>query len=148
MHQCSNDADERLDTLRRHFNERLREMERRYNDKERAWRETFSRLRAHLGVGAVAEPAHEEDDAPGLATLEEEVQSPEPIAPVAGEAAGGSGAAAVTAAGSGLRLAPPESAAPSETGPPAQAAGAGATLGGRSRTSGLGALFTGGPTVP
>ena len=24
MHQCSNDADERLDTLRRHFNERLR----------------------------------------------------------------------------------------------------------------------------
>ena len=24
MHQCSNDADERLDTLRRHFNERIR----------------------------------------------------------------------------------------------------------------------------
>ncbi|CAE8596662.1 unnamed protein product, partial [Polarella glacialis] len=51
MHQCSNDADERLDTLRRHFNERIREMERRYNDKERAWRETFGRLRSHLGLG-------------------------------------------------------------------------------------------------
>ena len=25
MHQCSNDADERLDTLRRHFNERIRD---------------------------------------------------------------------------------------------------------------------------
>lgn len=24
MHQCSNDADERLDTLRHHFNERIR----------------------------------------------------------------------------------------------------------------------------
>lgn len=86
MHQCSNDADERLDTLRHHFNERIRvagpyglivellmvgveltragmggkdpltpkEMERRYNDKERAWRDTFSRLRLHLGVGGVS----------------------------------------------------------------------------------------------
>eukprot|EP00929_Paragymnodinium_shiwhaense_P114655 TRINITY_DN83117_c0_g1_i1.p1 TRINITY_DN83117_c0_g1~~TRINITY_DN83117_c0_g1_i1.p1 ORF type:complete len:700 (+),score=159.05 TRINITY_DN83117_c0_g1_i1:182-2281(+) len=48
MHQCSNDADERLDTLRRHFNERIREMERRYGEKERAWKETFQRLRSHL----------------------------------------------------------------------------------------------------
>eukprot|EP00435_Cladocopium_sp_Y103_P053240 s468_g17.t1 len=72
MHQCSNDADERLDTLRRHFNERIREpwewrawrgleMERRYNDKERAWRDTFSRLRLHLGVGGGLEPPEEEE---------------------------------------------------------------------------------------
>lgn len=31
-----------------------KEMERRYNDKERAWRDTFSRLRLHLGVGGVS----------------------------------------------------------------------------------------------
>jgi len=61
MHQCSNDADERLDTLRHHFNERIREMERRYNDKERAWRDTFSRLRLHLGVGGGLEPPEEEE---------------------------------------------------------------------------------------
>ena len=30
-------------------------MERRYNDKERAWRDTFSRLRLHLGVGELGE---------------------------------------------------------------------------------------------
>lgn len=30
MHQCSNDADERLDTLRHHFNERIRVAGRRY----------------------------------------------------------------------------------------------------------------------
>eukprot|EP00927_Polykrikos_kofoidii_P007640 TRINITY_DN13142_c1_g1_i2.p1 TRINITY_DN13142_c1_g1~~TRINITY_DN13142_c1_g1_i2.p1 ORF type:complete len:734 (+),score=98.06 TRINITY_DN13142_c1_g1_i2:225-2426(+) len=53
MHQCSNDADERLDTLRRHFNERIREMERRYGEKERAWKDTFHRLRSHLEVGAM-----------------------------------------------------------------------------------------------
>merc|ERR1712048_1121792 len=53
MHQCSNDADERLDTLRRHFNERIREMERRYGEKERAWKETFQRLRSHLDLGAM-----------------------------------------------------------------------------------------------
>ena len=29
MHQCSTDADERLDALRRHFQERIRDMERR-----------------------------------------------------------------------------------------------------------------------
>merc|ERR1712205_184433 len=52
MHQCSNDADERLDTLRRHFNERIREMERRYGEKERAWKDTFQRLRSHLELGA------------------------------------------------------------------------------------------------
>eukprot|EP00933_Yihiella_yeosuensis_P033554 TRINITY_DN27232_c0_g1_i2.p1 TRINITY_DN27232_c0_g1~~TRINITY_DN27232_c0_g1_i2.p1 ORF type:complete len:308 (+),score=98.88 TRINITY_DN27232_c0_g1_i2:215-1138(+) len=65
MHQCSNDADERLDTLRHHFNERIREMERRYNDKERAWRETFGRLRSHLGLGG--DVAHA--DAPGGAAM-------------------------------------------------------------------------------
>lgn len=53
MHQCSDDADERLDTLRRHFNERIREMERRYSEKERAWKETFGRLRSHLELGAM-----------------------------------------------------------------------------------------------
>jgi len=53
MHQCSNDADERLDTLRRHFNERIREMERRYSEKERVWKETFGRLRSHLELGAM-----------------------------------------------------------------------------------------------
>jgi len=53
MHQCSDDADERLDTLRRHFNERIREMERRYSDKERVWKETFGRLRSHLELGAM-----------------------------------------------------------------------------------------------
>jgi len=53
MHQCSNDADERLDTLRRHFSERIREMERRYAEKERNWKETFSRLRSHLDIGAM-----------------------------------------------------------------------------------------------
>ncbi|CAK0840100.1 unnamed protein product [Prorocentrum cordatum] len=53
MHQCSNDADERLDTLRRHFNERIREMERRYAEKERVWKETFGRLRSHLELGAM-----------------------------------------------------------------------------------------------
>eukprot|EP00931_Biecheleriopsis_adriatica_P018476 TRINITY_DN12943_c0_g1_i1.p1 TRINITY_DN12943_c0_g1~~TRINITY_DN12943_c0_g1_i1.p1 ORF type:complete len:719 (-),score=181.78 TRINITY_DN12943_c0_g1_i1:57-2213(-) len=59
MHQCSNDGDERLDTLRGHFNERIREMERRYNEKERAWRDTFSRLKSHLGLaGGVAEPGN------------------------------------------------------------------------------------------
>ena len=101
MHQCSNDADERLDTLRHHFNERIRvagprygllscwwsiflnswwfttvyrpkrggkdpltpkEMERRYNDKERAWRDTFSRLRLHLGVGVGFMRRQAEDD--------------------------------------------------------------------------------------
>merc|ERR1711904_741898 len=51
MHQCSNDADERLDTLRRHFSERIREMERRYTEKERAWKDTFTRLRSHLELG-------------------------------------------------------------------------------------------------
>lgn len=51
MHQCSNDSDERLDTLRRHFKERLKEMERRYSEKERAWRETFGRLRSHFELG-------------------------------------------------------------------------------------------------
>lgn len=146
MHQCSNDADERLDTLRRHFNERLREMERRYNDKERAWRETFSRLRSHLGVGAVAEPAHEEDDVPGLAVLEEEVQNQEPATPAPGEATGAAAATAATAVGSGARLAVPET-SPAE-GAPAQPPGAGSTSGARSRSSGLGALFTGGPTAP
>jgi len=54
MHQCSNDADERLDTLRRHFSERIREMERRYTEKERVWKETFSRLRSHLELGPMA----------------------------------------------------------------------------------------------
>lgn len=53
MHQCSNDADERLDTLRRHFSERIREMERRYAEKERVWKETFGRLRSHLELGAM-----------------------------------------------------------------------------------------------
>lgn len=53
MHQCSNDADERLDTLRRHFSERIREMERRYAEKERVWKETFGRLRSHLDLGAM-----------------------------------------------------------------------------------------------
>lgn len=53
MHQCSNDADERLDTLRRHFSERIREMERRYVEKERVWKETFGRLRSHLELGAM-----------------------------------------------------------------------------------------------
>lgn len=53
MHQCSNDADERLDTLRRHFSERIREMEWRYSEKERVWKETFSRLRSHLDLGAM-----------------------------------------------------------------------------------------------
>mmetsp|Transcript_127348 Transcript_127348/g.254401 ORF Transcript_127348/g.254401 Transcript_127348/m.254401 type:complete len:641 (+) Transcript_127348:55-1977(+) len=53
MHQCSDDADERLDTLRRHFSERIREMERRYGEKERAWKETFGRLRSHLELGAM-----------------------------------------------------------------------------------------------
>jgi len=52
MHKCSNDGDERLDTLRRHFNERLREMERRYAEKERTWREAFGRLRSQFEVGA------------------------------------------------------------------------------------------------
>jgi len=62
MHQCSNDADERLDTLRRHFNERIREMERRYSEKERVWKETFGRLRSHLDLGAM-----DAVDAPGMA---------------------------------------------------------------------------------
>mmetsp|Transcript_67455 Transcript_67455/g.161835 ORF Transcript_67455/g.161835 Transcript_67455/m.161835 type:complete len:689 (-) Transcript_67455:55-2121(-) len=53
MHQCSNDADERLDTLRRHFTERIREMERRYSEKERVWKETFGRLRSHLELGVI-----------------------------------------------------------------------------------------------
>lgn len=53
MHQCSNDADERLDTLRRHFNERIRDMERRYSEKEGVWKETFGRLRSHLELGAM-----------------------------------------------------------------------------------------------
>jgi len=53
MHQCSDDADERLDTLRRHFNERIREMERRYSEKERVWKETFGRLRSHLELGTM-----------------------------------------------------------------------------------------------
>lgn len=53
MHQCSNDADERLDTLRRHFSDRIREMERRYTEKERVWKETFGRLRSHLELGAM-----------------------------------------------------------------------------------------------
>ncbi|CAJ1363488.1 unnamed protein product [Effrenium voratum] len=84
MHQCSNDSDERLDTLRRHFNERLREMERRYNDKERAWRETFTRLKTHLGVGGVEPPAEEE------LQLEEEADAvePPPVQEVAAAAPG------------------------------------------------------------
>uniref|UniRef100_A0A7S4PZY7 RCC1-like domain-containing protein n=1 Tax=Alexandrium monilatum TaxID=311494 RepID=A0A7S4PZY7_9DINO len=61
MHQCSNDADERLDTLRRHFNERIREMERRYTEKERVWKETFGRLRSHLDLGAM-----DPTEAPGM----------------------------------------------------------------------------------
>lgn len=36
-------------------------MERRYNDKERAWRDTFSRLRLHLGIGGGLEPPEEEE---------------------------------------------------------------------------------------
>lgn len=55
MHQCSDQADERLDTLRRHFTERIRDMERRYLEKERVWKETFSRLRSHLELGAELE---------------------------------------------------------------------------------------------
>mmetsp|Transcript_39262 Transcript_39262/g.90715 ORF Transcript_39262/g.90715 Transcript_39262/m.90715 type:complete len:627 (-) Transcript_39262:68-1948(-) len=60
MHQCSNDADERLDTLRRLFTERIREMERRYSEKERVWKETFGRLRSHLELGPM------EVDGPGM----------------------------------------------------------------------------------
>lgn len=61
MHQCSNDSDERLDTLRRHFNDRIREMERRYSEKERVWKETFGRLRSHLELGTM-----EGVEAPGM----------------------------------------------------------------------------------
>jgi hypothetical protein len=50
MHQCSNDADERLDALRRHFQDRIREMERRYAEREARWKTTFQRLRSHLDV--------------------------------------------------------------------------------------------------
>lgn len=83
MHQCSNDGDERLDTLRRHFNERLKEMERRYSEKERAWRETFGRLRSHLETSEAVDSA-----SAALAAA---------IGPMRMEVAG-SGAAAVDAA--------------------------------------------------
>lgn len=98
MHQCSNDADERLDTLRRHFNERIREMERRYSEKERVWKETFGRLRSHLDLSAM-----ESVEAPGI--------GPDFAARRPGAAPGGPG----RADGQGPALADP--AALSEGGP-------------------------------
>merc|ERR1719174_1051077 len=49
-HQFSTDADERLDALRRHFQERIRDMERRYAEKEARWKSTLQLLRSHLDV--------------------------------------------------------------------------------------------------
>jgi len=53
MHQCTPSADDRLDTLRRHFSDRLRDMERRHAERENKWKITLAKYRTQV---------HTEDD--------------------------------------------------------------------------------------
>eukprot|EP00397_Hematodinium_sp_SG-2012_P046200 GEMP01052119.1.p1 GENE.GEMP01052119.1~~GEMP01052119.1.p1 ORF type:complete len:372 (+),score=101.04 GEMP01052119.1:128-1243(+) len=64
MHQCAPSADDRLDTLRRHFSERLRDMERRHLEKENKWKMTLAKYRTQPHLEEEPEPLASEEAAP------------------------------------------------------------------------------------